>query len=141
MILQSEKIPTRSNKEQLIDIDLRNLADAIDNLPTSNPIRFSAMMYQVGAGDPTYGYINNDITPVSITRVTTGIYSVLFTGSPLTSKTECFISTSIQGTIPGAYSSVFVQNSNELTILTRDSAGLYTDDVLEASLLSVTVWP
>jgi len=35
MILQSEKIPTRSNKEQLIDIDLHNLGQEVDALNTA----------------------------------------------------------------------------------------------------------
>jgi len=143
MELQSEKVATRSKKEQLIDIDLRNLATEIANMPPSGDgsIKFRAIMTQTGNNNPSASFIKTDITPISVTRIVQGIYRVLFTGNPLTVNTEAFISTSIQENHPGAYSSVFRQNANELTIFTRDKDGNLIDDVLESSMLSITVWP
>jgi hypothetical protein len=140
MELQSEKVATRSKKEQLIDIDLRNLANEIAAIPTSpNYLKFSANVSQVGTDNPSAQYFINDITPIAFTRASQGTYTILFTGSPLLITTEVFIVNGDQVAFPGGYVSARRINANEITLICRDVDGNLVDGLLNNAFLSVTV--
>ena len=78
----------QSTNEKYLVLDVNDIIETINNLPSSAPKMLIANIYQQGPSNPNLINITaQDIFPDSIARATTGLYSISFPAGTLTEKT------------------------------------------------------
>lgn len=120
MDIQSKNVKSRSYRDQLIDVDLQTLAEAVENIapsPSSYKV-YTALLSQTGTNAPVATVLENTIGNIVWTRDSTGIYFGTLANAFTENKTWFSVIVNSNSTDANETLAIYWNNSSQIHVQT-----------------------